>query len=257
MKKNFHERFEITIGIEDAKRRFVNRFYNVVNNLDYDIRKKIAKWIAHVFGEKYKEGFDIEYYVKDNFYSCLHAIEIMYEILMQESGDPAYTDSKIDSILSYSELDLGVKWEEGIFMRSGAKLLDEKLVNESLSWLKSKKYKNVYNPFEKGLSHFLKADKNTKFLYDVIRDMYESLEALAKIVTGRTNKDLSANAESFIKKVKTSKKYKAILKEYINYANEFRHALEEGKERPPLSIQEVESFIYLTGLFIRLAIEEK
>lgn len=88
--------------------------------------------------------------------------------------------------------------------------------------------------------------------------MYEALEALAKIVTGR-DKDLSANAEVFISAVKVSEGYKRVLKEYIDYANKMgRHAGEKGQAKPSLSRKEVESFVYLTGLFIRVAvIEEK
>lgn len=84
--------------------------------------------------------------------------------------------------------------------------------------------------------------------------MHEALEALSKIVTGKQNKDLSANAELFIKKIKATDPYKKILKEYIDYANKFRHAPGKGKSKPLPSESEVESFIYLTGLFIRLAI---
>jgi hypothetical protein len=47
-----------------------------------------------------------------------------------------------------------------------------------------------------------------------------------------------------------------LLKEYIEYANNFRHALKEGEKRPAVSVAEVESFVYLTGIFIRLAIAE-
>jgi hypothetical protein len=86
--------------------------------------------------------------------------------------------------------------------------------------------------------------------------MYEALEALAKIITGRTNKDLSANREPFVSKVKASEHYKKLLKEYIAYANEFRHAEREPGARPVPRRAEVESFMYLTGIFIRLAVQE-
>ena len=79
------------------------------------------------------------------------------------------------------------------------------------------------------------------------------LEALAKTVTGRPDKDLSANREMFLAKVKASDEYKQLLKDYIDYANRFRHAEREGQRRPELSRKEVESFVYLTGVFIRLA----
>lgn len=83
--------------------------------------------------------------------------------------------------------------------------------------------------------------------------MYEALEALAKIVAGR-DKDLSANAEAFISAVKLSNGYKRILKEYIVYANTIRHAGKAGQAKPDLMRKEVESFVYMTGLFIRLAV---
>ena len=169
-------------------------------------------------------------------------------------GTEGHLSILVNLVLKESETDLGITWQDGKFMPTGARLLDQELVNEPLRWLSNPKYKNVYHPFAKGLSHFLEAEKRPELLSDVITDMYESLEALAKIVTGRSRKDLSANAEPFIKEVKASEHYKRILKEYISYANEFRHALEKERERPKLSITEVESFIYLTGLFIRLAI---
>jgi len=58
--------------------------------------------------------------------------------------------------------------------------------------------------------------------------MYESVEALSQIVTERPGKDLSANAELFLKKIRASESYKKILKEYLTYANNFRH----GGEKP-------------------------
>jgi hypothetical protein len=79
----------------------------------------------------------------------------------------------------------------------------------------------VRTPFEKGLTHFLYAAKRPEVLADVVTDMYESLEALTKIVTGRSDKDLSANREMFLAKVKASDEYKKLLKHYIDYANSF------------------------------------
>jgi len=126
-------------------------------------------------------------------------------------------------------------------------------VNEPLRWLREKGYTTVAAPFEKGLEHLLKSQGNPALRADVVTDVYEALEALAKIVTGR-DRDLSANAETFIAKVKASDAYKVLLKDYIAYANNFRHAAEEARPRPALSAAEVESFVYLTGVFIRLAV---
>jgi hypothetical protein len=74
--------------------------------------------------------------------------------------------------------------------QKGAALLDQKLVNDTLHWLRGAGYDSVLKPFEKGLHHLLEAHIKKDGLSDVITDMYEAVEALAKKVTGR-DKDLS------------------------------------------------------------------
>lgn len=159
-------------------------------------------------------------------------------------------------IISMSEIDLEITWAAGYFKRTGAKLLDSALVNEPLQWLSDPKYTNVRKPFQKGLQHYTEAIKRPELLEDTVIAMYEALEALAKIVTNKPSGDLSENRELFVKKVGLSEYYKKMLKDYISYANEFRHGKEETKKKPIPSSKEVEAFIYTTGLFIRLAISE-
>jgi len=61
--------------------------------------------------------------------------------------------------------------------------------------------------------------------------------------------------EEFISKLKLPDSYKKMLKEYIDYGCDFRHAVESGKLRSWPLPHESEAFVYSTGLFIRLAIE--
>jgi len=126
-------------------------------------------------------------------------------------------------------------------------------VNAPLAWLRRQGYESVVAPFEKSLRHLLGAQRQPEFLADVVTDSYEALEALAKIVTGRQDKDLTANKELFISKVNASVSYKRLLGDYIEYANAFRHAAAEGKPKPQVAYTEVENFVYLTGAFVRLA----
>lgn len=149
---------------------------------------------------------------------------------------------------------MSIRWENGNFLPSGAALLDEALVNDPLRWLRGKRYESVSSAFEKSLRHLMGAHRRPELLGDAITDAYEALEALAQIVTGR-GKDLSGNQELLVSKLKVSTEYKPILSKYIAYANKFRHPVQEGTVRPQISNAEVESFIYLTGSVIRLAMD--
>lgn len=254
----FHERFELPIDLAQTKVRFLNRVSDLIFlDLFYKITEKerigIMKAVAYEFGMAYTPSYKFRDYIGKDFYKCLQALEAFYKTTLTSR---AVLDSTISRIVADSELDLGIRWGNGQFIRTGAKLLDEKLVNDSLRWLSHKNYQSVLEPYSKGLEHFLQSEKRPQLLSDVITDMYESLEALAKIITGRETKDLSANAQLFLKKVGASDAYKSILKEYISYANLFRHGMAENTKKPSLTHPEVESFIYLTGVFIRLVIQQ-
>ncbi len=257
--KPFHERFDIEVGADEARVRFVNRVSNLVftlfmnRNFTIGDQQELRMIAASSLGQRYSSKSRFENYVQNDFRRCLQVLETLYEELEDTSYGTELANI-IDSIVSYSETDIGVSWQPPIFVPTGVPLLDKQLVNEPLRWLSEPKYKSVYGPFSKGLSQYLEATNKPERLADVVTDMHEAVEALAKIVTGRPRKDLSANAESFISQVKASGHYKSLLKDYIAYANEFRHAEQEGKPRPALSEAEVESFIYMTGLFLRLVV---
>jgi hypothetical protein len=254
----FHERFELPIDVEEAKRRFINRiqnrifYYLLVERMGNSAT--IRRSVASELGFEFNTTWQIKIYTGGDFLRTLQGAEGFYKALSTELK--LEMDAEITKTIDESETDLGIRWDKGRFIRTGARLLDEELVNEPLRWLAGREYQSVLQPFSKGLEHFLQSSKRPELLSDVITDMYEALEALSKIVTGRNTKDLSANAQSFLSDVKAPEPYKRILKEYISYANNFRHAVDESTRKPELSAAEVESFIYLTGIFIRLAIQK-
>ena len=260
----FSERFNITLDLSEAERRFVNRISNLVFDALYwgrllseDYQSIIHRRIATDLGEKYDDTIPLNDLLDNDFSKYLQAVETFSMV-----AKPFYRGEEIrnsiDRYVRYaldeSEVDLGIDWRDGIFTRKGAKLLDEFLVNEPIRWLADAAYHNVREPFEKSLRHFLESAKRPELLADAVTDAYEALEALAKIATGR-DKDLSANYQLLLGKLNVSGQFKPLLKEYIEFANNFRHATNTTKPKPKLSIPEVELFIYLTGAMIRLTKE--
>jgi len=78
MSPKFHERFEISIDIEDARERFVNRIGNRVFDdlFEHSVRKDdLLKAVADELGESYMPIFAFEAYTQQNFYKTLQAIE--------------------------------------------------------------------------------------------------------------------------------------------------------------------------------------
>jgi hypothetical protein len=110
----------------------------------------------------------------------------------------------------------------------------------------------VLTPFSRGLANLLQGEKEPARLSAAVTDAYESLEAMAKIVT-KSDVDLSANRERFIKQLPVSPEYRKLLKEYVDYGCRFRHAASDNRPKPNASTKEVESFVYLTGLLLRIA----
>jgi len=255
--KPFHERFALEVGLDQARQGFIARAHNrIFEGLFWEHREawgsEILLAVADALGEHVNYERSLSRYVgEDSFVRTLRAIEAMYSVAAH-CGWGNQLDSAIKYLLRRAEIDLGVRWDPPGFLPAGAKELDEKLVNDNLLWLRHEKYKSVPAPFEKGLRHLVQSEKSPELLSDVVTDMHEAVEALAKIRTGR-DVDLSSNRELFIKSVDASDHYKLLLKDYIEYANRFRHAPRSEQARPRLSRKETESFVYLTGLFIRLA----
>jgi hypothetical protein len=250
----FEERFGLVVGVDKARERFVHRAqYAIFSKYVRDSGQEFDYIEAILLGLGRPETFlqlELPRIVGPDFYDNLKAIECV----RQMAHDPAVLDAMVFFVLNESEIDLGVRWENGVFVKAGAPLLDDKLVRDVLGWARDKKYETVIAPFEKGLRHFLESTKRSELLSDVVTDMYEALEAVAKIVTERKN-DLSSNRERFIKAVRVPDAYKKILKEYIDYGCEFRHAADASEQKPAPSPEEVESFIYLTGIFVRFAMK--
>lgn len=266
----FHQRFNIQFSVGDVHARFIKRALNTIRGA-FPLLEELAvdsnkpHWVrislinvATQLGVEYKWNKLFSDYAGTDFHSCLLALEALHQTYVADPKLEGYVkkvDDSIEHALSLSEVDVGIEWRDGAFWPSGAEVLDGALVNDNLKWLAAKGYHNVIGPFEKGLRHFMESQQKPDRLGDAVTDMYEAVEALAKDITGKDD-DLSGNAEIFISKLGLSDYYKKMLKDYIGYANEYRHAAKLGGKKKPLKHNEVEAFIYISGLFIRLAVQQ-
>jgi hypothetical protein len=260
-KSPFQQRFNIEIGDDESKRRFIIRVQNQISDvfvITLGLSNKyylpgIYRTIANTLGQGFSYSYELKHYISNDFYSCLQVLELLYSRL--NGKDKQELSAIIKEILSQSETDLSVQWKEGIFIPAGAKLLDDKLINENLKWISNLGYTDIMEPFEKSLRHFLESNKYPDKLADTITDGYEAIEATAKNICAN-DKDLSANKELLVAKLKLASYYKKMLGDYIEYANQYRHAAKPGEKRKNPNRNEVEAFLYTTGLFIRLSIQQ-
>ncbi len=273
MPEPFHKRFNLEIDVGEASRRFVERArtltWSLLNQLYRTDRRdmnSLLQAINFYLGERHHpvmHASDVmkqwDAFVGNNFTKCLRMTEAVLAGFVNEGYEKVTVvqfTKGVTAAVENCEFDLDISWNGENFTRKGAKLLDEKLVNDPLEWLRDTKFQNVRIPFEKGLKHWMEAQKNPQHYGDVITDVYEALEAMAKLVSGR-EADLSANREKFGAVIGLPEAYKKMLKEYIDFGCEYRHAPETTKPRTYPSDRDTEAFIYMTGIFLRRAIQAK
>ncbi len=273
MTEPFHRRFNIEVDLNDARRRFIERVrtltWSFLSNL-YAVERQdmnaLLQAVNFHLGERHRPvRYSSEFmdqwddFVGDSFLKCVNMTEAVRVGMVAQRYSSETVARFMDGVtaaVQNSEFDLGISWDGKIFTQKGAKLLDEKLVNDPLEWLRDPKYRNVLVPFEKGLKHWMEGHKNPERYGDVITDVYEAVEALAKLVTGR-DADLSANREKFVSLVKLPEAYNKMLKAYIDFGCEYRHSPETSKPRTYPSERDTEAFIYMTGVFLRLAVQTR
>jgi len=264
MLKKFNKIFGIQESVEEEKGRFVQRinqtiFKEVEDDHSYE---RIFRAICYKLGTNADDRISranqvhvsvgiiipsLRSLTGDDFQQALKVLVLLYEFFDNNNEWQKYISDSIEIALRNATIDLGIKWKEGMFYLGGAKILDERIVEDPLDWLEA-------YPDEK--RDFLDALKNYTFKkYDaVVIDCYLVIEGLARRVL-KNKRTLENNREELLKKIRLSQEWKAFLSNYINYANEVkRHA---GDKRHTINPSEVEALLYFTGLMVRLIIESE
>jgi hypothetical protein len=266
MDKEIFTRFNIKIDLKESQKRFRNKINNILfhsvfmNNESFKL-KKINFQFCNEYGLEFEDSeYAFELHYLNNsiaFEEYLLRLICIIEILFEKVPDIALDlCALIDRYLNESPTDLNLrivksKKAYSIFPK-GSELLDDKLVDDSLNILTKSKYESVRIAFEKGLKEYLQSSHDKSKMKNCLRDMQLAMDELSKIVL----KDKNVGVKHLIKnenwpKTGLNNYYKKMLFEY----NDMLDKLSKHSSTTKFSEKEVESVIYLTGLFIRLILE--
>jgi hypothetical protein len=183
----------------------------------------------------------------DDFMETLKVLMSLYDVLRPENLEKL--NGSIELALANAATDLGVRWKDGVFYPSGAKELDEKLINDNLDFLRA--WPEVRAQFSTALTHFRNSLENVAARKDAITNAYSAIERLTRAVLGN-DKNFENNSNALVDFLELPGEYKNIVHYYKQIAHQYssRHA---GSE---FSHAETEAFIYLTGLLMRLIAEK-
>ena len=273
--KDFYQRFGVLFDNDEVRKKFIARteiaIFKHVEERRYIWKPEFLTWLSEELGERYDfirydpplsyidRHFKLLHISRNDFLRCLHLIELIYiyahgKLSSDNVSEKANAKSivnhiniKIPELIDKSEVNLNILWKTGKFYPAGAKILDQKLVVDVLDWLND--YPEAKGDFDKSLKAYMSGRHE-----DAVSDCYKCLEGFVRKYLSNS-KTLDNNKEELLKKINLSQEWKGFLNSFINYANEYsRHASEKRSKLDPY---EVEAFIYLTGLIIRLCINKK
>jgi hypothetical protein len=260
----FNEIFGIHEDLSTEQRRFVERINQTafphIEDLAYavsyeSIFKRVCYWLGtnandriaqHNYGSYGSRTIipNLRSLTHDDYLETLRVLVLLFQALDKSPGEQEELSGWIEAALGQATVDLCITWNEGMFYPSGAQELDESLIEESLRWLAS--FPNERADYMKALTGYA-----NKRLDEVIINCYLAVEGIARRILDN-KKTLDNNREELIKKIGLSQEWKALLSNFINYANEFkRHASEKRHNLNPV---EVEGFLYMSGVILRMAI---
>ncbi len=265
----FTKNFGLKSEVGDEKRRFVERMhdtvYRSIQGAEYPLEyESIFRSTCFVLGENADDRIrilnqrnynrfqtvipELRTLSQSDFTKTMLVICIVYDYLEGKSGGKskqALIDAAITAALALCQTDIGIRWNAGMFYKSGATSLDEALINDPLEWLDS--FPAEKTDYQKALEFYTKGE-----LGPVITHCYNAIEGLARKVL-KNERTLQGNIKELQTKFVWSEEMGKLISLFFGMTNELqRHASEE---RHKLKEREVEAFIYLTGTIARLILK--
>lgn len=257
--KEFDNNF-VDPSLSEEKVRFINRietsiFSSLLNKMTHEVYNLFVRNVCYELGENptdYIHTFlgqtsvaNLKKISNSEFIKTLRVTVAAYSCLPNIPDLKSAFSDRIIDILSKSNLDLGLRWKDGVFYPSGDKKLDDELVDTSLNLL------NTY-PSEKAVLLSALNNYYGRRFDGVLDKCYLVIEGLARNVLGNS-KNLDNNLELLLKSLNFSTYWKAIFVGYLKYANEYaRHASSNSHKPNP---EEIEAFLYLTCIMVRAMVK--
>jgi len=274
--KNFYKRWNI---VYDEGRKFIdfkNRALSTIDEVlgelflsDTNIERNFLKLIARHFPHS-KSGLfqDVNKFTEivsqkkfensavykvisgeNDFVEFIKFLQVLFwSNLPSEVKERLYFSFKEDIKLSLLDIQIKrIKKDNAIFYPKGAKLLDEKIVNDVLDWLV------LYPKVQKSFKSALEKYQNKIFQRNLIDDLRLSLELLIRKLLNN-NKNLE-NQEKFLaiylKQKNIPKELINMYWKLINYYAKYQNNFAKHNDKVKVDSSEIEFILYLTGTFMR------
>jgi len=260
MLKDIYKRLNLETDLKIEQEKFIKRIQLIFKIIDSkhlsyvggpdNYLSDVSNKMAFLLGEE-KRICLREYLDNPTIERVLIVSEIFLNVLKNAPGfysENKYVPFKIEESVNLSIIDLGVSFKNGKFYKKSAEELDEKLIFEPLEWLDDYPKTKIF--FEGALKESLRKDYP-----DAITKSYSALESLVKTLLNN-NTNLKKNIPKLLEKLNLPDQWGKILFNFCDYAHEFssRHGTEEGTKQSKINPEIIETYIYFTGLMIRLII---
>jgi len=261
MLKDIYKRLNLETDLKKEQEKFIKRIQLIFNTIDSkhlfpylggpdDNLSGVSKKMAFLLGEEIREYLK-EYLNNQTVEKVLTVSEIFLNVIKDDSAfhfENNYFPLKIEEAFNLSMIDLGISFKNGKFYKKDTEELDNKLIFEPLEWLNDYPKTKIF--FEGALKENLRKDYP-----DAITKSYSALESLVKTLLNN-NTNLKKNIPKLLEKLSLPDQWGKILFNFCDYAHEFssRHGTEEGKKQSKINPEIIETYIYFTGLMIRLII---
>jgi hypothetical protein len=278
VRPSFETRFGIEVSLEEAQRRFRTRIdTRVLNKLTKSERSRVLAAYQRDVGAVTLGGpFVYETGIMPTILEAAGAAAESLEFLRATTGhfedflrivELAYQEARekrigisreVELALEAAEHSLGIGWHDGVFWPQVAAALEDPIQRYMHALgLRDEGFASVATAYMHGRRRLEEAGTDENELKDVIVSMYEALEGVAKMITGR-DRTLNANQKLLARELRLPVQFEGILTQLVDYGNTYRHApaLRESTtrpSRPTIRRNLAEAYTHLVGAFIRLA----